>query len=193
MEIWKDIKDCEGLYQVSDLGRVKSIRKNKILKPWLNHAGYKMVCLYIKTIKKHSLVHRLVAQTFILNPENKPTVNHKNGIRNDSRLKNLEWCTHSENARHSYRELNRRTNSDKMIGEKNPSSKLREYEVKQIKIMLSWGIYCKDIANLFNVSVDTIYRIKSKKNWSIKATRTVDDVLAGLSDEDKEIIKERLR
>lgn len=106
-EIWADIKGYEGLYQVSNLSRVKSLMKKKrsrekLLRQTQDVAGYLVVCLSINKTKKNIKVHRLVAQTFIENPENKPCVNHKNGVRNDARIKNLEWCTYSENTKHSF-------------------------------------------------------------------------------------------
>ena len=103
-EIWKDIKDYEGRYQISNLGRVKSnryndIRKEKLMTPYKNTSGRFVVRLR----KKMFLVSRLVAIAFIPNPLNKSEVNHINGIGTDNRVKNLEWCTPKENMQHAFR------------------------------------------------------------------------------------------
>lgn len=106
MEMWKDI--FAG-YQVSDLGRVKSLPRNgtvkeeRILSPELGNTGYLQVCLYQDKKKKLCLVHRLVAQAFVPNLEGKPQVNHKNGNKTDNRACNLEWVTQSENTLHSFK------------------------------------------------------------------------------------------
>lgn len=100
-EIWKDIPGYEGYYQASSLGRIKSLYqgKNTILK-YSDVRGYKKLTLIKDTSKQYFRVHRLIGLTFIDNPLNKEHINHINGIRDDNRIENLEWCTPKENAIH---------------------------------------------------------------------------------------------
>jgi len=116
MEIWKDIIWYEWLYQVSNLGNVKSLnyyRKkwvNRILIWGLNNKWYLSLNLYKNKKRQHWAIARLVAQAFIPNLENKPQVNHINWIRDDNRVENLEWVTNSENIIHSFRFLWKKNN-----------------------------------------------------------------------------------
>lgn len=108
-EIWRDVKDYEGLYQVSSEGRVKSLErkdchgrtvKERILKPVVRHDGYVGVNLYSGGKPKTLKVHRLVCQAFNKNPENKPCVNHIDENKTNNAANNLEWCTYEENNNH---------------------------------------------------------------------------------------------
>lgn len=95
---WKSIKDFEN-YEVSTTGQVR--RNNKVLNPGIG-AGYLIVCLSKHGLYKTKRVHRLVAETFLPNPANLPAVNHKDGIKTNNELNNLEWCSHSHNINHAH-------------------------------------------------------------------------------------------
>jgi len=138
-EMWKDIKEYEGLYQISNLGRVKSLPQlyNRILKQGYieyftsekiiginnNKIKYSQVTLVKNGIKKYYKIHRLVALNFITNPLNKKEVNHINGIKNDNRVENLEWATSSENQIHAVK-----TGLQKPIKGKNNKRSKRIYQ-----------------------------------------------------------------
>ena len=113
IEIWKDVPGWEGYYQASTLGRIRGVdrriwngkgyftKKGVILKHCYDKRGYPRVCFRRGDKPKVFTVHRLIALTFIPNPENKRTVNHKDGIKTNNFLDNLEWNTYSENTRHA--------------------------------------------------------------------------------------------
>ena len=102
-EIWKDIDYFNG-YRISNKGNVLGVFRNKLLKPMLNSKGYLMVRISNNRDGKFKglLVHRIIATHFIPNPQNKPQVNHKNGIKTDNRIENLEWTSSSENMLHAW-------------------------------------------------------------------------------------------
>lgn len=122
-EIWKDITGYEGIYQVSNLGRIKSLKygKEKIRKPVKHKFGYLQIGLNNGKYRVYK-VHRLVAQTFIPNPENKPHIDHINTDRTDNRAENLRWVTAKENANNK---LTIEKHKNKLLpkSEKHPSSK----------------------------------------------------------------------
>lgn len=109
-EIWKNVKGYK-YYQVSNLGRVKSLTKRvigrscskgRLIIPRINRYGYFELTLFKDNKKKTYRVHKLIAETFIKNPFNKKTINHISGNKLDNRIENLEWCTHLENNQHAW-------------------------------------------------------------------------------------------
>ena len=107
-EIWKDIQNYEGSYQVSNYGRIKSLNyrhtgKEQILKQSKNKGGYKYILLGSNKKRKYYLIHRLVAMTFISNPRNLPEINHKDENKTNNKVENLEWCTRKYNANYGTR------------------------------------------------------------------------------------------
>lgn len=108
MESWKDVNDFEGLYQVSNLGNIKSLKRkgvtqDKILKQPLNKDGYHTVLLWKDRNQFNKVVHRLISIAFIDNVENKPCINHIDGDKTNNSISNLEWCTIGENTRHYHK------------------------------------------------------------------------------------------
>jgi hypothetical protein len=173
LEIWKDIKDYEGHYQVSNLGRVKSLarvvecrkdvfvnKKEKFLSHWDCGKGYRKVKLSKDGIEKSMRVHRLVAETFLQNPELKLEVNHINGVKDDNRVENIEWCTSSENTIHALK--NKLKISQK--GSKHGMSKLTEKDVLKIR-QIGKTKTLKDISEIYNVDMSLISSVLLNKIW----------------------------
>lgn len=99
-EVWKDIEGYEGRYQVSNLGRVKRVTTGRILKSCKNRGGYLYVNLCKQGVVSNKRIHRLVAQAFIPNPENKSDINHIDEDKTNNTVTNLEWTTRKENLNH---------------------------------------------------------------------------------------------
>ena len=163
-EIWKDIYGYENKYQISNKGNVKSlclyvktvkVNREKLLKFFLDIRGYQIVTLSKNSKLKHFRIHKLVAEAFINNINNKPYINHKDGIKTNNRIGNLEWVTQSENEKHAFR-----IGLKNHKGEKHPSNKLtwkdvdliRSFKGKmtQIKIALLFNIHQSQVSNIFN-------------------------------------------
>ena len=154
-EEFKDIKGYEGIYQVSNLGRVKSFwfGKEKILAGGISNDGYPMIGLCKNKKQKTFKIHRLVAIAFIDNIENKKTVNHINGIKQDNSVINLEWNNHKENMRHAW--------DNGLFNNVGLSASIHK---RKIVLDTSTGIFyssVKECAKLFGVNYSTL---KSKLN-----------------------------
>ena len=169
-EIWKWIKEYEGVYQASNQGRARSFFRGKcrLLKPTVTHRGYLGICLYRydektkKQRKKTFRLNRIIAETFIPNPENKPEVHHKNNDKTDNRAENLEWVTGEENREYAHED------GCYLKGEKNPTAKLTEEDVRFIRqnykagdLEFGQGV----LAKKYGVSTTTIRNIVTFKSW----------------------------
>jgi len=174
MEIWKDVVGYEALYQVSNLGRVKSLSrykkngkyshwtKEKLLAQGINSGGYCQVSLYSNGSHKTKTIHKLVATAFIPNPENKPWINHKNSIRKDNEETNIEWCTPTENNKHCYDKGRQKIH----YGEQHPGSKLTEDQVKEIRNKYSYYKYTMPmLSKEYSISIGSIQAILNNQTW----------------------------
>ena len=148
-EIWKSIANYEGLYEVSNLGRIKSFQRNKerILNPTkLDKSKYLKITLWKNKVQKSYDIHRLVAIAFVKNENNLPEVNHQDTIKHNNFSNNLEWCTRKQNAVHA--RLNGLMVTRK--GSENSFAVLTEKDVLKIRELHSTGKYfVADIARLF--------------------------------------------
>ncbi len=175
--IMKTIEGYEGLYSITTDGRVWSHEKivnsknkskakklGKWLKPSLSDRYYK-IRLYKNKVSSFKLIHRLVAQIYIPNPENKPQVNHLNGIKTDNRISNLSWCTAKENDIHA-REIGLMDNSSPH-GEKNGMAKLTQEQINEIRQnhIPANGIFKRKPWKKYKISTTQYYRIIRKENW----------------------------
>jgi len=156
-ELFKDIPNYEGFYQVSNLGNVMNYKRKTILKQNVGKRGYSYVVLCKNKTKKTATLHRLVLLSFTNNKLNKPCVNHINGIKEDNNLKNLEWCTYSENRKHALK-----NNLIKNISENHHNSKLSKKDVIEIRKMLGLKTQ-KQIAAKFKINQSTVSDIKNFK------------------------------
>lgn len=177
-EIWKDVVGFEGLYQVSNLGRVKSLdkfqknhgkfqfRKGNIKSLRNTKQGYLLCDLYIDGRKKSIRVHKLVAEAFIKNPLNKTTVNHIDGNKENNVVSNLEWATPKEQNQHFYlHNLKSKKNIQKAISAMNEANSIKIICLNDGKIYPSIA----EVARVFNVSDRWISKIcKNNKKLNKK-------------------------
>lgn len=155
--MWKDIKEYEGLYTISDKGEIRNC-KGQLRKLNIGKNGYVLVDLYKNNIRHTYLVHRLVAQAFIPNPYNLELINHKDGDKTNNDINNLEWCDYSYNLKHAIINKLRRANYEYL-------GILSKEEVLEIPKMVSWGLSKVEIARALNVPLQVIKSIFYGKSW----------------------------
>lgn len=162
VEQWRPVPGYEGRYEVSDQGRVRSlIGTPKLRKLTINIDGYRTVNLHGGPKRHWFFVHRLVLIAFVGSAPERHECNHKNGIKTDARLENLEWVTPQENVQHSYDVLNRYC----VKGSNHGLAKLNEEQVLEIRKLYAIGVMQKDIGSKFGVKQGTIQQIVRGKKW----------------------------
>lgn len=156
IEVWKDIDGYEGIYQVSSFGNIKSVErlrtgkhgslapvKEKLLKKKITKSGY--LAVHLRTNKNsYPTVHRLVANAFITNPDNKPTVNHKDGDKLNNNVSNLEWSTHAEQMQHAV--------ANNLAEFRGTTIYSPEYKLKVRKYYETTGCSIVELAKVFDIS-----------------------------------------
>lgn len=174
-EIWKEVKGFEGFYEVSNLGRVRSLDRMVLIQKkgrnpyYISCKGIMMKCTIgtngyrevpLRKGENRFLVHRLVAQAFIENPDNLPNVNHIDNNKLNNNVENLEWVTQSRNCYHAFD-----VGANKH-GIEHHNSKFSEEQVRDIKKLLEKGeLSQRAIARMYEVSQTTIRMIAIGKNW----------------------------
>jgi hypothetical protein len=160
MEVWRNIEGYEGLYQVSNIGRVKSLKGEieKMISISIKETGYHRVTLIKDSVCKRKYVHVLVAEAFI--GKSDLEVNHINGIKSDNRVENLEWVTKSDNIKHAYKiGLKKKYN-----GSLNGNSFLTKEQVIEIKYETS-HLSQRQISQIYKIAQTTVSAIKRGVIW----------------------------
>ena len=178
LEKFVDIKGYEGYYQISNHGRIKSLKrivkhasgdvelKEKFKKPTVNSNGYYKTNLYKNGKETTVYIHRLIASAFIPNLDNKPQINHIDGVKTNNDLSNLEWVTQSENGLHAYniglRNVVSHSSSDPRFKTNVKLTKKQVLEIRKLKNNIS----TRKIAKMFNTSHVTVSMIRTGRIWS---------------------------
>ncbi len=157
----RDIEGYEGKYAITREGEVWSFKNNKFLKASPDGRGYRAVGLCNNSQQKVHKNHILLAKAYIPNPENKPFLNHKNGIKTDNHIENLEWCTGKENLAHA-----RKTGLNKNFGEGNNWAKLTNTEVQEIRNKYTPRKHHMGLlAQEYGVTKETIWAVIHQRSW----------------------------
>jgi hypothetical protein len=181
-EIWKPVVGFEHSHEVSNLGNLRTIQRHvqvehsvygHVFRRWLpqrrvtprrDKNGYSIANLAIAKEKTETVkVHRVVAQAFIPNPYNLPQVNHKNGVKGDNRVENLEWCTNIQNRHHAV------STGLHATGEQASRSHLKERDVQEIRYLRKCGLDGVTIGKMYGVSHKIVSSIHTRRSWKYVA------------------------
>jgi hypothetical protein len=170
-EIWKSVVGFENIYSVSNIGRIRrdapgcgKTFPGKILKQPVGSNGYSIVCLTNLGCHRVRLVHQLVAYAFLGPRPLNIVINHKNGIKTDNRLENLEYCTIGENQSHAYR-IGIKSRDCGVKGSANTMARLTEENVREIRSSPRYRGWLSAFARKFNVNPATIQSVVHRRNW----------------------------
>jgi len=190
-EIWKDLPEYEGLYQVSNKGRIK--RDNHLIKPIIQKTGYLCISLCKNGISKTYRVHKLIAKVFIPNPNNYKSINHKNGNKQDNRIENLEWCTQAYNNWHARFILDKGHNKLSMEDANTIRKDVLNGKYKNIK-EISKKYKCNRViienilANVY-YKTNNSYPIKILRRKNILCKEIIDNIRADYINTEMSVIK----
>ena len=177
IEVWKDVIGYEGIYEVNNLGIIRSVerldnsghkRKSKILGLVADRDGYIKVHLCLQGKARYHFVHRIVATAFIDNPERLPQINHKDENKANNKVENLEWCTAKYNINYGKRNI---LVSESLYGEKAHSSKITQKDVDKIRKQYesrSKENNMKKLAKQYGISESQVWRIINNKRWKVE-------------------------
>jgi hypothetical protein len=160
MDFWKNLKGFKG-YEINILGQVRNKKTNKIYKNNKDKNGYIRMTINYNGKIKNFLVHRLIAIHFIPNPLKLPNINHKDGIKNNNSIENLEWCTQKQNIIHAFRNKLSKIRKGEEIGK----NKFKEKDILNIRKLGSNGVKHRIIAEKYNTSRSYINFILRGKIW----------------------------